>query len=171
LCCSVHIVLFCAYCVVLFILCCSVYIVFSFVYCVVLCILCCSVYCFCLNVYCTAATGCQPNCSQHIYIYIYWYYRERQKYYQHSGVLNRRRAPVICTRLPQTPGRYCFELRSDGSEYDPNLVGLIYQVLAQYSEISRIGVWILRPEDDTRDKSPYRDCSVLLRLVHYREPS
>jgi hypothetical protein len=29
--------------------------------------LCCSVHCLCVNVYCTAATGCQPNCNQHIY--------------------------------------------------------------------------------------------------------
>ena len=28
---------------------------------------CCTVYCLCVNVYCTAATGCQPNCSQQIY--------------------------------------------------------------------------------------------------------
>jgi hypothetical protein len=27
-------------------------------------LLCCSVYCLCVNVYCTAATGCQPNCSE-----------------------------------------------------------------------------------------------------------
>ena len=28
----------------------------------------CSVYCLCVNLYCTTATGCQPNCSQQIYI-------------------------------------------------------------------------------------------------------
>ena len=33
----------------------------------------CSVYCLCVNVYCITATGCQPNCSQQIYIYIYIY--------------------------------------------------------------------------------------------------
>jgi len=32
---------------------------------------CCSTHCWCVNVYCTTATGCQPNCSYHIYIYIY----------------------------------------------------------------------------------------------------
>ena len=29
--------------------------------------LCSSVFCLCVNVYCTAATGCQPNCSEQIY--------------------------------------------------------------------------------------------------------
>jgi hypothetical protein len=29
--------------------------------------MCCSVYCLCVNVYSTTATGCQPNCSTHIY--------------------------------------------------------------------------------------------------------
>ena len=37
---------------------------FYSVYCVSLC---CSVRCLCVNVHCTAATGCQPNCSQQIY--------------------------------------------------------------------------------------------------------
>ena len=37
---------------------------FSSVYSVSLCF---SMYYLCVNVYCTTATGCQPNCSRHIY--------------------------------------------------------------------------------------------------------
>ena len=29
------------------------------------------IYCLCVNVYCTTATGCQPNCSEQIYIISY----------------------------------------------------------------------------------------------------